>query len=254
MTPDQMAELAARLRVIAPLIPIEACLAHESALHQAADLIERMAQAEPVAWLRCNAMQWRKPGPVTAEHPLDCLIVVPALRQADGDWWIEGSKFLADDAPIAWCADTSIARAALAQYGIKEQTMTYKQDDLIASLRECEQDMADAIARMDCGEVDNGAMRIIRAERHDMYKSAADRIESQDAHIEALQAEVERLTQQRDENERDARRYQYILDCEVCAVKAFLPDIDPDAYREKVRAKHDAELAALAAQQGGDDE
>lgn len=79
-------------------------------------------RGEPVAWLRCNAMQWRKPGPVTAEHPLECLIVVPALRQADGDWWIEGSKFLADDAPIAWCADTSIARAALAQYGIKEQS------------------------------------------------------------------------------------------------------------------------------------
>ncbi len=35
--------------------------------------------------LKSNAMQWRKPGPVTAEHPLDCLIVVPALRQADRD-------------------------------------------------------------------------------------------------------------------------------------------------------------------------
>ena len=77
-------------------------------------LLDRLKAAEAeVERLRCNAMQWRKPGPVTAEHPLDCLIVVPALRQADGDWWIEGSKFLADDAPIAWCADTSITRAAL---------------------------------------------------------------------------------------------------------------------------------------------
>lgn len=75
-------------------------------------LLDRLKAAE-VERLKCNAMQWRKPGPVTAEHPLDCLIVVPALRQADGDWWIEGSKFLSDDAPIAWCADTSIARAAL---------------------------------------------------------------------------------------------------------------------------------------------
>lgn len=51
MTLDQMAELAARLRVIAPLIPIEGCLAHEITLHQAADLIEQMAQAEPVGWM-----------------------------------------------------------------------------------------------------------------------------------------------------------------------------------------------------------
>ena len=77
-------------------------------------LLDRLKAAEAeVGRLKCNAMQWRKPGPVTAEHPLDCLIVVPALRQADGDWWLEGSKFLSDDAPIAWCADTSIARSAL---------------------------------------------------------------------------------------------------------------------------------------------
>lgn len=44
MTNDQMTELAARLRAIAPLMPIEACLAHESTLRQAADLIESMAQ------------------------------------------------------------------------------------------------------------------------------------------------------------------------------------------------------------------
>lgn len=65
-----------------------------------------------------------------------------------------------------------------------------------------------------------------------------------------LRAELADMQAERDANERDARRYEYILDCEVGAVKAFLPDIDPDAYREKVRAKHDA---ALAAQQGGDD-
>ena len=49
MTPDQMAELAARLRVIAPLIPIEGCLAHEITLNQAADLIESMAQRVPLS-------------------------------------------------------------------------------------------------------------------------------------------------------------------------------------------------------------
>lgn len=85
-------------------------------------LLDRLRAAEAeVERLRCNAMQWRKPGPVTAEHPLDCLIVIPALRQADGDWWIRGSEFLEGDAPIAWCADTSIARAALAQYGIVDR-------------------------------------------------------------------------------------------------------------------------------------
>lgn len=77
-------------------------------------LLDRLRAAEAeVGRLKCNAPQWRKPGPVTAEHPLDCLIVVPALRQADGDWWLEGSKFLSDNTPIAWCADTSIARSAL---------------------------------------------------------------------------------------------------------------------------------------------
>ncbi len=85
-------------------------------------LLDRLRAAEAeVERLRCNAMQWRKPGPVTAEHPLDCLIVIPTLRQADGDWWIRGSEFLEGDAPIAWCADTSIARAALAQYGIVDR-------------------------------------------------------------------------------------------------------------------------------------
>lgn len=48
MTNEQMAELAARLRVIAPLIPIEGCLAHEITLNQAADLIESMAQRVPL--------------------------------------------------------------------------------------------------------------------------------------------------------------------------------------------------------------
>lgn len=65
-----------------------------------------LAAPEPAGWLL--------PGPVTADHPLECLIVLPALRQSDGDWWIEGSKFLSDDAPLGWMADTPETRAAVA--------------------------------------------------------------------------------------------------------------------------------------------
>lgn len=64
-----------------------------------------------------EALRWEKPGPVSPNHPLECLIVLSALRQSDGDWWIEGSKFLADDLPIAWAPDTPEARAVLAAQG-----------------------------------------------------------------------------------------------------------------------------------------
>lgn len=57
---------------------------------------------------------WQQPGPVTAGHPLDCLIVLHALRQSDGEWYIGGSKFLADDEPLAWMPDTDETRAAIA--------------------------------------------------------------------------------------------------------------------------------------------
>lgn len=56
MTPDQMAELAARLRDHANLHREHLPQDHEQQqwtddLDRAADLIEQMAQAEPVAWL-----------------------------------------------------------------------------------------------------------------------------------------------------------------------------------------------------------
>ncbi len=57
--------------------------------------------------------QWQPPGPVTADHPLECLIVVKAVRQSDRDWWIGGSTFLPDEAPIAWVPHTAANRAAI---------------------------------------------------------------------------------------------------------------------------------------------
>lgn len=60
--------------------------------------------------------EWRAPGPVTAGHPLECLIVTVALRQSDGDWWTPGG-FLDGDAPLAWIEDTPAARASL---GVKD--------------------------------------------------------------------------------------------------------------------------------------
>lgn len=62
---------------------------------------------------RREQAQWQQPGPVTPEHPLECLIVLQSLRQSDGDWWIAGSKFLPEYQPIAWSPDTPEAREAL---------------------------------------------------------------------------------------------------------------------------------------------
>ena len=74
--------------------------------------LEEAAQPDAV-----EALRWEKPGPVSPNHPLECLIVLSAIRQRDGDWWIEGNKFLEDDLPIAWAPDTQEARAVLAAQG-----------------------------------------------------------------------------------------------------------------------------------------
>jgi hypothetical protein len=151
MTPDKLAVLAARLRDHASdyiTHPDDAC--KHSDLLDAYEYLRQCAQAEPVAWLHpansscvttdpngyargiplytrpqppsaqpdaVEGIRWEKPGPVSPNHPLECLIVLSALRQIDGDWWIEGSKFLADDLPIAWAPDTPEARAVLAEHG-----------------------------------------------------------------------------------------------------------------------------------------
>lgn len=59
-----------------------------------------------------QGVTWRPPGPVTPEHPLKCLIVLPALRQSDGDWWA-CQKFFGDSEPLGWLPDTPEIRAAI---------------------------------------------------------------------------------------------------------------------------------------------
>lgn len=63
-------------------------------------------------------------------------------------------------------------------------------DELVRRLREKQADMNDAIQRLDCGEFDNGIMRIIRLEQRALYKDAADRIEADAARIAALEADL----------------------------------------------------------------
>jgi hypothetical protein len=70
------------------------------------------AAARVRAWL-AGVHPWREPGPVTADHPLECLLIVEAFRQSDGEWWIEGSKFLSEDVPLAWVEDNPEVRKAL---------------------------------------------------------------------------------------------------------------------------------------------
>ena len=73
----------------------------------------RLAVVTPLYAAPAAPAGWQKPGPVTADHPLECLIVVKAVRQSDGDWWIGGSTFLNDDTPIGWMPHTAANRAAI---------------------------------------------------------------------------------------------------------------------------------------------
>lgn len=45
--------------------------------------------------------------------PIDCLIVIEATPQMDGTWWVGGSTFLDESAPLSWVPDTPEARAEL---------------------------------------------------------------------------------------------------------------------------------------------
>ena len=70
--------------------------------------------AAPDAQAESSDVSWRKPGPVTADHPIECLVVLTALRQSDGDWFVD-EKFLDQDTPLAWMPDTPAIRAAIKQ-------------------------------------------------------------------------------------------------------------------------------------------
>ena len=48
---------------------------------------------------------------------------------------------------------------------------------IVERLRELQQDMAEVIERLDSGVLDNGIMRVILLESHDLYKNAANEIE-----------------------------------------------------------------------------
>lgn len=77
----------------------------------------------PAPSVRAQALeesQWRKPGPVTPGHPLQCLVVLESLRQSDGDWWVAGDHFYPEQKPVAWCVDTPENRAVLAAGGRHE--------------------------------------------------------------------------------------------------------------------------------------
>lgn len=78
-----------------------------------ADRICGAAEAEKAQPVAAPA-GWRETGPVTQDHPLECLIVVEALRQSDGDWWVRGDHFLGEHQPIAWLPDNDATRAMLA--------------------------------------------------------------------------------------------------------------------------------------------
>ncbi len=56
-------------------------------------------------------------------------------------------------------------------------------------LRENQENMKEAIDRLDCGEFDNGIMAHIRAQQHKDWKDAADA-------ISVLQAEVKQLREE----------------------------------------------------------
>ena len=45
-----------------------------------------------------------------------------------------------------------------------------------------------------------------------------------------------------DELEKDARRYEYVIDCDFKAVKKYFTSIDEQTYKAKRRAEHDAAI------------
>ena len=46
-----------------------------------------------------------------------------------------------------------------------------------------------------------------------------------------------------DELEQDARRYEYVVDCDFKAIKKHFKDVDEQTYKANRRAKHDAEMS-----------
>lgn len=108
MTADELRSLADTLEQCSPF-------RDSASVYQAANYLRACAEV-----MDKGPVAWRTPGPVTSEHPLECLVVVPALRQADGDWWLHGDVFLSPKSPIAWMPDTPEHLAMLAPLRLPE--------------------------------------------------------------------------------------------------------------------------------------
>ena len=78
-----------------------------------AALESQLAESEKAREGLREALHWQQPAPVTAELLVDALVVLPAIRQDNGCWWIYGRELEENDV-IAWTLDTDKARAALA--------------------------------------------------------------------------------------------------------------------------------------------
>lgn len=68
------------------------------------------------------------------------------------------------------------------------------------------------------------------------YASALVRQSDAESALAELRAEVERLRA-------DARRYEYVLNCEVMAASRYIK-VDPEAFKANRRAAHDAQIIA----------
>jgi hypothetical protein len=64
--------------------------------------LEKLELAVRLAISSTRRGYWQRPGPVDSNHPLECLVVLPATRQSDGDWYLGGSKFIGQDDVLAW--------------------------------------------------------------------------------------------------------------------------------------------------------